>query len=70
MISYRARQSISRRRFIAAGAAGAAAVAAGSGPRQTLAADVDAGASYPSPPALVSATPAQTMQGFGASGAW
>lgn len=60
---------LSRRRFLICGMLSAASAAVASLPIRTFADDVR-GAEQGAGPATVSATPSQTMQGFGASGAW
>ena len=61
---------ISRRRFLASGVAGALAAATGSVQTGAWSEDESTSASCADSVARVHATPAQTMQGFGASGAW
>jgi O-glycosyl hydrolase len=61
--------ALSRRRFLALSTLGAASLVA-SRPIRAFAADATLADQTTVPVAAVSATPAQTMQGFGASGAW
>jgi len=65
-----ASRGISRRRFLAAGGAGAVAAAVGELPVRARNDDVSDGSHGEESVARVDAGPAQTMQGFGASGAW
>jgi O-glycosyl hydrolase len=61
---------MSRRRFLAYGALTAASAAASGFPTDALAATDTAAASDSLQPAVVNPSPTQTMQGFGATGAW
>jgi O-glycosyl hydrolase len=65
-----ASSGVSRRRFLAAGAAGALVATARGGPAPVLAEDGDDGAASAESVARVDTMPSQTMQGIGASGAW
>lgn len=63
--------AVSRRRFLVAGAVGAVGATLGSLPVQAGIEDRSRNSpSGPTSVARVLSTPAQTMQGFGASGAW
>jgi hypothetical protein len=61
---------VSRRRFLTSGTASAVAAAVGSQGVRARSDDEDASPSSEDSVARVHATPAQTIQGFGASGAW
>jgi O-glycosyl hydrolase len=62
--------AMSRRRFLGYGAVAAASAAVASLPGRAFAGSAPGAQESPAPLATVSATPSQTMQGFGASGAW